>query len=734
MKQLIYILISWIAFLFVGCTDELESGVGYGPQEGEVMIELALPSSPVITTRANADNTKEETIWNVAIFVFNDTGDCTNKFYQTSSQNISYVNVYLQSADESVYAVCNYPEPGNLVNSVTSLDDLKEWKLEITAADGAYPGYYVMSGFLTVNSAPEYKISLYRLAAHLEFTVKVEPETAGEDFKISEMYICGIPKGSYLLDGGVRTADTETEMGDWVYNTVPTAMRANYFAEYKLNYEEETDGSISASFDQFENRRGAVEDIPGNWPELNGLENDENYTYYKQLYKRTRAKDYPDNVGNIPLSKDGEKIKEEELIKDPNVQKGQFYNATYLRIDGVYQEATGATYETSYYIYLGADNYRDFNIKRNYWYNHIITIKAYDDYDHRVTGDLLSGLSVYASLEEPLDAHCNVVKALMFAPEDWTVYVENPDETPWLEISTSAVYKPYIIGNASTGDEAAFSISGMKGLRYFYIHTDDYIPELIDPSENPREEEKIREGVIVCECDGLTERLTVKQLPAQMVIYHTNYDPHTMVAVNDTFFIERKLEQKYLPWGFFHYWSFITDDLIASGTWDGLSNTRRLYDVALNGDKWNIEPAYPEEEYPGGIPYDHALGYVIAKNRDRNGNGKIDYNEIMWYWPATKELQAIWDTKGSLDFEGMEETYHASTPSAADAEGITPGFSVYVSMKEGSKWSVGQRDREYNVIACRRKNAWKGPQEGTAGGGVAIDPEWNGEEEIIVPR
>ncbi len=743
MRYLAYFSVLWFFLLALpACSDDVDDAGGGGSAvNGKVTIELSSPAPSVITTRADSDT---ETIESVAVFVFKADGTKTNGFAQTSSENIQYIDVYLDSDDESVYVVCNYPDPDALVSGVSTLDALKARKQTVSTADGAYPGHYVMSGHTTVeaireavNAGNTAQIPLYRMAAHLDFTIKVDTsgdDGDGGDFKLANVYICNVPKGSYLL----RSTEDENSVditgsctSDYTYNAAADEMRKNYFGSYLLATQEES-GAVTASFDMFENRRGSITGTDAtNWPELVGLEAHEKYTYYKQLYKRNRAMDYPSYIGQITIGQDvSNGTLETDEATSAKVKAGQFYNATYLRIDGVYQRANGATYETSYYVYLGADNYSDFNIRRNYKYIHEITIRAHDNFDHRVTGELLGGLTVYASLDD-LDAHCNSVKALMYAPEDWTVSVKNPDETPWLEVSHSAVYKPRLLGQTATGDEAAFSISGTRGLTYFYIHTDDYIPDIDTPEQNAGVEK--RTGTIVCRSKNVTQELTVTQLPAQLVVLSKNYDALTFGSVRDTFFIERKLEQKYIPWGFYHYWSFVTDNMISTGTWDGLSNTRKLYDVGLNGQKKSNGSQLIDPAYPTGLPYDHAIGYIVAKNRDRNGNGKIDYNEIMWYWPATKELKQIYETKAYLSFEGSEEQFHASTPSAADPAGVTPGFSYSVRMSDG-KTRIVQRDRKYNVIACRRKGAWRGPDNGNASGGVVIDKGWNDGDEVIIPK
>ena len=214
--------------------------------------------------------------------------------------------------------------------------------------------------------------------------------------------------------------------------------------------------------------------------------------------------------------------------------------------------------------------------------------------------------------------------------------------------------------------------------------------------------------------------------------------------VRDTFYVERCLEERNLEWGFNQYWCHTLNVMIGWGNWDGLWNTRNLYRVALQGDDLG-GPAYPAAK--GGIPADIALGYAINKNRDRNGNGMIDYDEIMWYLPALNELNALlpsihgkdntnWTGKenwGTVWLDEENTTYHSSTPSVADPGGVTPGRNYYVDFLS-EKQGICLRTRRCNVICMRRKGAWRGPATGEADGNIDIDTGWAGNDEIIVPK
>lgn len=765
MKHIHYLIIISLSLLGLwACSDDFAEQNAGGCIDGKVCIELTRSSATQVVSRAE---NQPETVENVAVFVFRQDGTKSNGFTMSSTENIKYIDVYLnvkQNAqskenDASIYVVANYPNPDALINEVNTLVDLKKRELTIETAEGAYPGKYVMTGFVTVDELkqqPKRHITISRLAAHLTFNISVNtnpnPTNSdgtphdlvgdGGEFKLSAVYLCQVPKGSYLYE---RTEGNEIdEVGnilnsknnDWAYKANAEEMRKNYFSPIRLAVREEADGSIRAEYDMFENRRGRINenltDAEGNlvecWPELIALKEHDLYTSFKQMYKRTRAMDYPEHIGKISIKHN---TKNEALEALTEVKEAQFYNATYLRIDGIYKEANGRSFETSYYVYLGSDNHKDYNVKRNYWYTHNIVIRSYDSYDHRVYGNGLDKLTIQAPDDE-LDAHYNVVKVLMYAIEDWSVTVENPDETPWLEVSHSSIYKPRVLGKEPDGKEAAFTISGAAGLNYFYIHTDEYVPNITREEENIHQ--KPRMGKVVCRSGNDVTKINVKQLPAQLVMLDIGYDILAGKHVSYPFFIEKKLEQKYMPWGFYHYWSWITDLRITQGAWDGLGNTKILHHVGLIGDYNEILHDKVDPAYPKGLPYDHAIGYITMKNRDCNGNGKIDEDEIKWYWPATKELKAIYDAKrnGWVDFEGKNEVFHASTPSSADPVGITPGFSYNVKMSNGKSY-IERRDRKYNVISCRRLDAEK-PSAGIGNGSVTTDPNWSEGDEVIIPR
>ena len=132
---------------------------------------------------------------------------------------------------------------------------------------------------------------------------------------------------------------------------------------------------------------------------------------------------------DYPLGKNGEKIKESQVpekdrrylqrFKPKLVTDGK--KATYITLNGYYLDHQNHNWKVSYDIYLGEDNYSDFNFKRNTNYVNNVVIRglkaskdqnvtdsAYVFIDHRVTIDRSLPLIINLQRETLLDAHYEV--------------------------------------------------------------------------------------------------------------------------------------------------------------------------------------------------------------------------------------------------------------------------------------------------------------------------------------
>lgn len=157
------------------------------------------------------------------------------------------------------------------------------------------------------------------------------------------------------------------------------------------------------------------------------------YVPERYLTPNTPASAYPYDFGENGGVCDGYEAIPNNLKKyaqrfKPELVKNQ--NATYVAIKGNFTDHQKHVYDVTYRIYLGKDNYGDFNIVRNTHYNNFITIKGIDNsddqsanydpgnlpdgaiapisIDHRVSIDRTTPLVVGLRRETLLDAHIEV--------------------------------------------------------------------------------------------------------------------------------------------------------------------------------------------------------------------------------------------------------------------------------------------------------------------------------------
>lgn len=562
MKNIWFILMMGLCLL-CACQDKDDFGTP-DTADGKTEILLQQIDVPVVVTRAGED--RDTRIENVVIFVFDRDGNLLNtpvvqsaeQTDNTAEGNVCYkIREYLPSNKASLYAVCNYDQAADLIEKVKSKTNLENYVLEISSVEGAFKGAYVMEG-ATTNFSGTVTVPVTRVASRQEFTINFSPLTHGEKFKLSSVAILNVPRKSNLLKDAYAydVNNTLSWTGDAVYSTSVEEMANNYIDSTVVEVETVAENQYSLTLNLFENRRGGQTQatVDANL-EINDSRPETEKNKVRQLYKKDLA--------------------EGKLIDDV-----RYPYASCLVIEGVYQTASVA-YHARYYVYLGHNNFGDFNVLRNYHYKYTITIQACDKMDTRVEADGIGNVSFFAS-EEPLDAHFEVRQGLLYAPADWEIYVKEPDKTPWLEISTSASYVPQQLGGTGgTGSGCAqYRLKGSMGSHYIYIHADEYVPPITDPAQNRLYKE--RTGIICykrADSDEVQE-FTVTQKPAQLVVVEA-WDVNLAKKVTHKFFVEAVPDKDYLTWGFEHHWNLTMDNLITTGQYDGLSTSRKEYVTAL---------------------------------------------------------------------------------------------------------------------------------------------------------
>lgn len=257
-------------------------------------------------------------------------------------------------------------------------------------------------GLPTVDGTPSdnLEIPMRSLYAKVSFTIEVDSDQevvghAAPRFDLSGYQVYNAPSSVYLS----RDLNVDDETDE--YNAVDTSEFHN--VETQGIYAQ---GAIKAIFHCYVPERYLT---PETLPSA--------YTY-----------DFGENGGaivgyeNIPaeLKKYAQRFKP-ELVSDEQ-------KATYVAIKGKFTDHQKHVFDVTYRIYLGKDNYGDFNIIRNTHYNNILTIRGIDNaddqsagydpdnvnhdapisIDHRVTVDRTTPLVVGLRRETLLDAHFEV--------------------------------------------------------------------------------------------------------------------------------------------------------------------------------------------------------------------------------------------------------------------------------------------------------------------------------------
>ena len=679
----------------------------------------------------------------VTVFVFD---DATGNLLAVQSSEMDYPDNELrmmlpQGKALDIHTVCNAQD---WIETVANRTELENKVIEVTRYDDVFKGKYMMYGSKKVSATEAASkntaitIFVKRLGSHITFDIKFSPDNTTDRFYLTEIFAYNLPKKSNLQ---ARTLSDGSEFNrdasDAVHqqrdltsvNDTLVFRQANYFGGVRLTVTNPGKDHYETDFFQFENRRGSLNEDP-KWFEM-----------------------LPDAD---PL-----KPQRQQIFK-AKYGDSLFTFATYIDIKGTYVTNGSAGEETidaKYRVYLGSSNDRDFNVRRNGNYHYALTIRACDEIDTRVECEKITHPQLSPTFQMPLDAHYNSVKCFMYAPGDWELYVENPDEHPWLEISFSSNYKPHIAGQPLTEDCAVTRMEGKgRKLEYFYIHTDEYVPYLngLDESLNDDAEESLalREGTIILKKKATADspeeitRIPVTQRPGQ-VVKLTIKEPFHDTRVR-YYYVESILEKKNLPWGFETCIDPILMIETNLGWWDGLANTRKLYQSALDPDLFGGDPGYynptkgdwrndPSIKVPETI----ALGYALTKNRDRDGNGRIDYDEVVWYMPAADEMYEILrvlDQK-NIWFENAGDKFWTSQAFSGGSD-VLNGRSYYIKTKEHfenkgnilrrGSYHFAMRDRNYNVLCVRlAKECWQGNPDGSIGGNVSTDETWNEEEEIM---
>ena len=331
-------------------------------------------------------------------------------------------------------------------------------------------------------------------------------------------------------------------------------------------------------------------------------------------------------------------------------------NATHVEINGTFTDHQKHIYNVTYKIYLGADNYGNFDIIRNTHYNNFITIKGIDNsddesanydpdnpgdaiapisIDHRVSVERTTPLVVGLRRETLLDAHIEVRPLRLHLsggdqdanPDRATVTLmkareSDPDLSTWIGMEKSGSTADYITGTGTPSD----------GKRKYF--TTNLIKDIYTAANVPDN------GNIVLTVDGLgynanqtvwlyvDENTSTTSRSAILRIQYNYEDPDTgeIAAPMDYVITQHGLykvtngDRTYYIENFEEYlYNYDVEDVYGQTKEEGmpwglngvqLSNKHTSFDTDKAGTSWKSDYT---SKYP--LPY---YDFYIAKHDDDN--------------------------------------------------------------------------------------------------------------------
>ncbi|MDR0574106.1 MAG: DUF1566 domain-containing protein [Tannerella sp.] len=232
----------------------------------------------------------------------------------------------------------------------------------------------------------------------------------------------------------------------------------------------------------------------------------------------------------------------------------------------------------------------------------------------------------------------------------------------WLKISTSRLYTT----------AASTSYSGAAAP--LYLHLDENLSG------------SIRTGSVTLVNGSVEKKIYISQLPA-LRVGRFGYTPVTTTDANiytSDLYTEQRYEYGTLP-------SYINGEDNAATPGNALYNGRMTSIATFSQTDYTNQFNYQNTKY-------QAMNYCAFKNRDEDGDGTIEQDEIKWYLPAQAQLMAMWvsyesykdvSTANFYRYANNAKTYADIHWCATDNTGY-PSQAQYINFNYGN---VGHYER-----------------------------------------
>ena len=479
MRYIKYIAI-WLAFALTSCYqdnfDVMPDGQGGGDGSGRVeIVARIIPfEQQDVTSRAVLpDNfTSEEVKVHMMDFViFGNDGKCVFYFHLDGNNTsisldraTAFEGMQENVTDCKVYTVANFPDiysnvcaaaatsgkgvdvfiKENVIGQIT-----EEFFLSIKGAVngitlpatglpmmGSQDGMDLSANNTSLQSGSTILVPTRSLLAKMVFNIEIDPHQVVEGVEDSNKFKIE----SFEVHNLATTMDATS-------GTVSAPGKADGTNDDTAVYTSPTVGKLSTSL-----TNNFLTTIP--------------FTFYlpeRFLRPATAADDYA-----YPFKEDGE-IRPEDLdLRQRYKPMLAQDKATYVKIDGLYKNHQGHVFDVTYNIYVGNDNYGNFDIERNKQYNNDIIIHGIQNaedqpeedhlvaMDHRVNITRTRPMILNLRRETLLDSHYEI-RPLRVRGNDYNdLYkqdVDNDDVTPAIKVEVfhlngedGSAEKPYWVG------------------------------------------------------------------------------------------------------------------------------------------------------------------------------------------------------------------------------------------------------------------------------------------------
>lgn len=396
-----------VVISLISCVEE-DFGTRYGVKgQLQVMGRVTNFSERQVTSRGLKTN-EESKISNMTLFIFDNNEKCID-FQHVNSANPVFVvdrqslsNVLGNPVDKcKLYIVANVFNGFTNETLIPDAKDVigKDLTADLLTASSPTVGVLIpekgfpMIGHLDdVNlsennealSSDILEIPLEALYAKIVFTIKVTPDQHSDEFTSS------------------------FNLSSWEVHNLPDSVSVG-----KLDSIGQTPFYNKVDTLSYKSRI-----ITGSNP-VSGS-NELSFSFYMPEHKvnpHTSASDfsYPFDTIDRPEYKEYRQHYKPALVRGKSDYDGK---PAFVRIKGIYSNHHGHRKSVQYDVYLGNDNYSNFQIERNCQYNNFITIKGLTNhdgadsttvaFDHRVTLTEVPIYTVWMERETQLDSHYEV--------------------------------------------------------------------------------------------------------------------------------------------------------------------------------------------------------------------------------------------------------------------------------------------------------------------------------------